>query len=263
MNIPDFPLPSDMTTVIKFRVPTVADCMSFAELDINYEEQLTTQYLNMIQVGDINDAGNWTGEDRRTALWWIFISTREDKSIVYSYHCDICNEDHYPSIDMTSLGETAVTINGQPYRDIEFSHDGKVIKANVHPLTGYSLEHLEQLKNVRDSHTQGTVPYRKAANELSLYEMLHSFDTENQPEDKNEALAFKRQLVETMAVDSEFRPLAAKIEMALRQMRHGLLSKYKDGGYLLLAKRKPCAEEGDQLMPILIPFHASTFIPGL
>ena len=261
MNIPDFPLPSNTSVVITFRSPTVADCMAFAELDPNFEEQLTTQYLNTLQVNELNNSGEWTGEDRRTALWWIFISSREDKSIGFSYHCDLCDEDHYPVINMTSIGETAVTITGRPFRDIEFKHGGKVYAAKVHPLSGYSLEHLEQLKNVRNSFDVGTVKYKKAANTLSLFEMLHSFDIGDQCSDQNEALAFKKTLVESMDVDLEFRPLAASIEMGLREMRHGLLTKYQDANYLMLGQRAPCAKEGDQQQPILLPFRAGMFIP--
>lgn len=261
MNIPDFPLPSNTSVSITFRSPTVADCMAFAELDTAFEEQLTTQYLNTLQVSDLNDSGNWTGEDRRTALWWIFISSREDKSIGFSYHCDLCDEDHYPVINMTALGATAVTITGKPFRDIEFKHGDKVYAAKVHPLSGYSLEHLEQLKNARNSFTVGSVQYKKAANTLSLFEMLHSFDIDAQSVDQDEALAFKKALVESMDVDREFRPLAVSIEIALREMRHGLLTKYQDAGYLMLAQRSPCAKEGDSLQPILLPFRAGMFIP--
>lgn len=265
MNIPDFPLPSDPNTIIKFRTPTVSDCMSFVDLDPDFEEQVTTQYLNQIQVGELNDSGNWTGEDRRTALWWIFISTKEDRTLAFSYLCPHCGETHYPTIDMTTLGETAVSIDGLPYRKISFHVGEQIQNATVHPLTGFSLEHLEKLRNWRDSLATGTKEKRHVANKLSFYELLHSFDLDGQPADQNEALEYKKKIIDGMEVDTEFYPFAAKVEKALREMTHGILTKYDDAGYLILANRKACCEkeEKDRMYPILLPFRAFSFLPKL
>lgn len=264
MNIPDFPLPSDPLTIIKFRSPTVADCMSFSELEPSLEEQITTQYLNCLQVGDLNDSASWTGEDRRTALWWIFIATNEDKTLTFSYHCDICDDIHYPVINLTDWGENAVVIKGKAFRKVEFNHEDKVLTAKVHPLNGYSLEHLESLKNERNQYNENSIEYKKANNELSFYELLHSFDIDEQQEDQNQALENKKKLIQSMTVDSEFRPFVAKVEIALRDMRHGLLTKYNNAEYFVLGKRSPCdKEEQDRKYNILLPFRNYSFIPIL
>lgn len=266
MLLPDFPLPSDISKIISFRAPTVADCMAFAELDPNYEEQLTTQYLNRLQESPLLDSGDWTGEDRRTALWWIFISSREDKTMSFSYHCDICDADHYPVIDLTTLGETAMTVAGKPYRDVTITKDGKEHAIRVHPLSGYALEHLEQIKNRRNEQIEGSGQYRIAANQLAMNELLHSFDVlaGAQPEGHNEALDFKRDFVESMNVDSEFKPFSVAVELALRELRHGILCQYHDGGYLMLANRPACdKEDKNRTYPILLPFRAVSFIPNL
>lgn len=95
MQIPAFPLPSNMTKTVNFRVPTVEDGMMFCELDESNEEASTTQFLNHLQdgaKGDFSDSGAWTGEDRRTALWWIFMSTSELGTIPFSYDCSHCGK---------------------------------------------------------------------------------------------------------------------------------------------------------------------------
>jgi len=64
MHIPDFPLPSRPRTEIKFHMPTVADAMHYSECDPAFEEATTTEYLNAMQQGPVNDSALWTAQDR-------------------------------------------------------------------------------------------------------------------------------------------------------------------------------------------------------
>lgn len=60
MNIPKFPLPSRPETEIQFHAPTVKDALKYSDLNSAEDEATTTEYLNSMQDGEINDSANWT-----------------------------------------------------------------------------------------------------------------------------------------------------------------------------------------------------------
>ncbi|STL60642.1 putative morphogenetic protein [Escherichia coli] len=68
MNIPKFPLPSRPETEIQFHAPTVKDALKYSDLNPAEDEATTTEYLNSMQDGEINDSAYWTVQDRRTAF---------------------------------------------------------------------------------------------------------------------------------------------------------------------------------------------------
>lgn len=269
MRIEPFPLPSDISKVVYFRVPTVKDSMDFSELNPAMEEASTTLFLNQLQDkekypdGKILDSGLWTGEDRRTALWWIFIATREDPSISVSYQCESCGETHYPTIPLPFLGETSTALSVPPAKGITFKADGKEYSATVKPLTGYALEHIEQIRMPLADTCDERIE-KRIHNEAAIAELIHTIEVEGQPDDHNKAFLWKKGLIEGMETEREFRPLAAKVEQSLRALRHGLLTKYKDGRYYLVTETAGCdsAKEGSS-MTLLLPFHAFNFISSL
>ncbi|QFT40118.1 MULTISPECIES: hypothetical protein [unclassified Vibrio] len=267
MQIPAFPLPSNMTKTVNFRVPTVEDGMMFCELDESNEEASTTQFLNHLQdgaKGDFSDSGAWTGEDRRTALWWIFMSTSELGTIPFSYDCSHCGKTHYLDLHMAELMETAKAVPSLPKTEIEFTVKGQPHKATVQPMNGYAAEHIEGLRNTRDQFEPESGDWKKAANEMALNELAHCLTFNGQPEDTNEALDWKLELIKSMHLRTEFVKVSALVEQALREARHGLLTKYHEGRYYLVTTIPECDEYvkkgGPAARTLLLPFRNLDFI---
>lgn len=269
MNISPFPLPSCLSTVIHFRVPTVEDAIEFSVFNSEFEEQVTTQYLNQMQdvekQGGLKDSALWTGEDRRTALWWIYIETHEDTSTTVSYECQLCKEEHFVDIDLASLHERSTVLQSRPSATISFHAKNKKIKgAKLAPINGRAAEALELIRVERDMHEEGTVEYRKLDMRMMLHEMAYVLSLPNEPKDETEAFEARLDMLKGMAVDTEFRSLAAKTEIEMRDMRHGLLTQYRDGRYMLVTERPNCEKqkEGGSSV-LLLPFRSHDFIPNL
>lgn len=273
MQIAPFPLPSCISKVIYFRVPTVGDALAFSDLNEEQEEMHTTQYLNQLQDmskqdGKVHDSAEWTGQDRRTALWWIFISTRENPEITISYECDHCQETHYIDIDAYALAETSSAKKELPKHEFDARIDGRVIRGiKVHPLLGKACEELEMYANAIKMHPEGSAERKLAELKLKICEVAHHVTLPGQPDDDKEALEFKTQLIQKMAVDTEFRSFFANVEQGIRLQQHGLLTRYANGQYMLVAKHKNCSEAikagEDQSKLLLVPFRANEFIATL
>ncbi|WP_413113443.1 hypothetical protein [Thaumasiovibrio sp. DFM-14] len=267
MSVPIYHLPSDQSRKIQFREPTVNDYMEFCEVNPDLEEKLTTEYLNFMQntaINPLDDSAEWTGEDRRTALWWIFISTRVDPTLTFKHGCK-CGEEHYLDLNMVQLGEFA-TVLKQQHVDVTFTAGGEKRTGQVVPLRGYAIEHLEQLRLTQSQYAEDSKEYKRLANTTALFHLVHSLRIDGEPEDRDQAITERHQILSTMALDKEFRPLAAKIHLALKKLRHGLMSEFKEARYYLAAHKPPCkdveAQEGDSNV-ILVPFHNGSFLPTL
>ncbi|WP_217521935.1 hypothetical protein [Vibrio metschnikovii] len=267
MQIPAFPLPSNMTKTIYFRVPNVEDGLEFCELNPDFEEANTTQYLNHMQdvkKGEISDSSYWTGEDRRTALWWIFIATSELGTIPFSYDCKHCKERHYSDLDMRSLMDTSTVLPSLPELSVKFTVRDQPYTANVSPLTGEALEYIEQLRNERDQFPENSKEWKRAANNMALHELAMTLTFPQQPKDKNEALEWKLNTIKSMHLRTEFPKLSALVEQEIRTARHGLLCDYNEGRYYLVAQINQCKEivkqGGEAVRTLLLPFLAHDFI---
>ncbi|UTZ44601.1 hypothetical protein [Vibrio campbellii] len=267
MQIPAFPLPSNLTKIIHFRVPNVEDGMEFCELNPDYEEANTTQYLNHLQdkeKGEFSDSSYWTGEDRRTALWWIFIASSELGTIPFSYECAHCKEKHFADLDMRSLMDTSTVLSKLPELTIKFTVRGQPYSANVSPLTGEALEYIEQLRNIRDQYEEDSKEWKQAANNMALNELAMTLTFPTQPKDKNEALEWKLNTIKSMHLRTEFLKLSALVEQELRTARHGLLCEYNDGRYHLVSQISQCKKVvekgGEAVRTLLLPFRADDFI---
>lgn len=268
MNVPPFPLPSQMSKVIHFRVPNVDDGLEFCELEESQEEENTTQYLNHMQdanKGDFSDSSTWTGEDRRTALWWIFIATSADRTIPFSYDCLECGEKHYRDLKMDELFETATALKSLPKLNVKFTVKGQPYEADVHPLTGRAVESIEMLRNQRDwIPEQDKKERKKATNLIAINETAHALTFAQQPEDYDEAHEWKVNLIKSMHLNTEFPRLTALVEQELRKARHGLLSQYNEGRYFLVANVQECTrvieKGGKATRMLLLPFLSNDFI---
>lgn len=273
MLVPPFPLPSNIKKVVYFRVPTVDDALTFAELSPEQEEMNTTQYLNQIQDtskqgGETFDSALWTGEDRRTALWWIFISTREYPEITVSYHCEHCQEDHYVDINAHTLADTSTAFDVLPEHTFDARVGGRLVKGvSVTPLNGKSCELLEMTAEGVKSYPENTKERKQAEFSFKLSQVAHQVTFPDQPDDEKLAYQYKIDQIRKMAVDTEFRSFFANVEIGIRKQQHGLLTRYSDGQYMLVAKHDNCPvaiEKGeDHSKLLLVPFRANHFIATL
>lgn len=262
ISIPSFPLPSDIQKVIEFRVPNVQDSMAISELNPDLEEAATTAFLNNQQDkekqnGQVYDSALWTGEDRRTALWWIYIATKTDPTLPYKFTID--GEEHYVDLDLRELGETTTTLSIKPELPISFTAGNQEYQAKVIPLNGRALEEIEITRLQRNEHPENSVPYRRLSHRMAMQELVYSMVVEDEPEEREKAEEYRYQLVMKLALETEFRPLFAKVTAAKRKLSHGLATSYKDGVYLLIANVE--LKEGQGKEPLMFPFSAHNFLP--
>lgn len=273
MQIPPFPRPSNLTDIVHFRVPNVSDALSFCNLSEEQEEMHTTQYLNQIQDkekqgGAVKDSALWTGEDRRTALWWIFIATHRLPEVTVSYFCQHCQEDHYVNIHLPDLAETATAVKAIPEHSFDAVIAGEVVKGiKVRPLNGAACENVESMRSQMLAYEKGSKEYTLAQHKLHITEIANAVVFPDEPSDLQEAVDYKVSQLLSMALDTEFRSLVANVEMGLRKQRHGLMMRYEDGRYMLVAEHKNCEKavesgEGKSKL-LLIPFRPNDFIATL
>ncbi|PMS91972.1 hypothetical protein [Vibrio parahaemolyticus] len=273
MKITPLQLPSNPKIKVHFRTPTVDDAISIAELDPAFEESIANDYLTDIQDKDKNkgrecfDPREWTIEDRKLALMWIFVQSREDHKVPISYHCNHCDEKHYIDVDVSSILETGTAMNCAPVQAIEFQAGNKTLKARVSPLNGAHAEALELLRMERDSYDEGTKEYRQCDVSIVMAEHAYLLSIEGEPEDPDEAFTYKMNFLRSLPLDSEFRALVAKVEQALRKMRHGVPVRYLRGRYLLICNHPNCSkaiEKGESdSKELLLPFRINHFLPKL
>lgn len=249
ISIPPFPLPSRPGTKISFRGPTVADCLDFCDLRPELEEQATTDYLNQLQDAPRDDAALWTAQDRRTALWWIYVSNSSDTTLPYSYECQHCGETHHVDIDLVDLDDAVIMLDRPAYLEGEVRVNGEYKPARFHPMDGRAMVHLEGLRMERD----GCEPDKKKrlSAEIKVAEVLHSFSVEEWADlPWEEALKKKRELVTQMDRENEYKPLVAQCLLAAEELRHGLAVEIHDGRVDLVSPPLPCenhiAQEGDK-----------------
>ena len=273
MKIAPMPLPSNPKTVVHFRVPTVDDAISIAEADPSFEEAITNQYLRDIQDykknigGEIFEPTQWTIEDRKFALLWIFAQSREDREIPLSYECRHCDTRHTVLIDVADILETSTTIVGADKRPIEFLKKSKMYEATVKPINGAEAEYLEVLRIERDAFEEDTKEFRMRDIALKRVETAFSFVLDDEPDDEDKVLDYRLNFLRTMPLDTDYRSLAAKLEKALREMRHGVPVRYHNGRYLIIHRAKNCdvaIDKGDsEQITLLVPFRPRHFIPKL
>jgi hypothetical protein len=262
MHIPDFPLPSGPRTEIKFHMPTVADAMHYSECDPAFEEATTTEYLNAMQQGPVNDSALWTAQDRRTALWWIYINSRIDTVNTFSYECQHCGETHFNDFDMRDLSDTTNMLTEEPFQYVMVPVQGKETRWTLKPLDGRSITMLERLRFTLPEVT--SPDYSAARTNMRIAELALHTALDDDPEDFEEAANRRFDLIKTMATDTEFTPLVARIQLMQRELKHGLDVSISDGRVSLILPPHICdADNGEgKATRLLIPFRPGAFIPG-
>lgn len=269
-SIPPFPLPSQPKVKIQFRAPTVADSLDMCGIRKEMEEAATTDYLRQLMTGTGPDPELWTAQDRRTALWWIFIAINDDTRLSYSYLCAHCGEQHLVDIDLVDLDDGILTLSGEPYIDDVISVGDEQLNARFHPLDGRAVTHLEEKRIELTGADEAQTARIKA--EIKVLEVVHSFSLQRFNDlSWEDATAAKLELVRNMDRVREFQPLVARCLLAAEELRHGLPVEIEDGQVSLVSpplycetKTKEAAD--DEPVPatvLLLRFRSFDFIPAL
>ncbi len=274
MKIPDFPLPSHPKTVIKFRTPTVQDAMDYSEVNPDFEERTTTQYLNAMQVGTVSDSALWTAQDRRTAVWWIYISANPEPSATFSYECMHCKQTHYMDLDLFRLDETAKYLEREPVIKHKLQTCGQLKEWSIVPLDGRAQEILERYRvNNLSPLSKGSKEY--LAEKLKIRLMKDALRTRlpDDPTDYEEAASRRYSLITQMDCATEYPALAARIRQSEDVLAHGLACVIEDGEVFLLSpphycttKKKEVSGDGKGEVPytnLLFGFRPHQFFPQL
>lgn len=260
-------LPSNQK-LIHFREPTVEDCLNFCDLNEALDESSTTLYLNTIQDGDVQNSAEWTAQDRRLAIWWNFVTTSPDITINYEYPCAHCGETHSQLIDLADLDDEAQSLTVKPYIDDKILIDSVEHKIRLHPYNGYAMEHMEEVRNLRDSFDKNSPEYKKNHAELKVLEVIHSFDfRDDNSDDFKTELERKQSAVRQMSRINEFPALVAATIAAQEKLAHGLNTVFVDGQALVVSPPMPCERdykgEAAPTSRLLLPFQGSAFIPTI
>lgn len=265
MEIAKFPLPSTPEKQIVFTQPTVADGLAFASLIESEDEQNTTRYLNKLQGDNPDNSALWTVQDRRTALWWIFVNSRTDAVMTFAYECKHCSGLHHADVDMTQLAETVELLTVPPFIETNVPVNGVPTKWILKPLDGRGAELLEQMKcTLPDPEDKGNYDQKLA--ELRIAEIALCTALEDDPEDFKEAANRRYDIINTMAIEGEFTPLTARIQLMQRDLRHGLNMIIDKGQarFVLPPQRCKKAKEGVEANTVLhVPFCNHEFIPSI
>ncbi len=262
MHIPAFPLPSRPQTEIKFRMPDVADAMHYSDAQPEYEEATATEYLNAMQQGEVNDSALWTVQDRRTALWWIYINSRTDTVTTFTYNCGHCGELHHYDCDLRDLAETAELLTEEPERYVTVPVKGVPTRWILRPIDGRGICMLEKMRVMLPP--QDSPEYDAAVRHMRIAELALHTALEDDPADFEEAANRRFDIIKPMATDLEFVPLVANIQLMQRELRHGLSMNIERGAVSLVLPPHNCESEGkeERATQLLIPFRPGVFIPN-
>lgn len=258
---------------IYFRSPTVDDYRKFAGMPTALEEELATQFLNSMQVaemyqeGEVSDSALWTGQDRRTALYWIYINTRENTVITQKHHCQHCDKPHTRQFDLKEL--VPMMISNDEVMRLDIAIDG--VKAGyIQPLRGNALVHIEEIKNERDMFEEDSPEWCLLHVDLRLYEIAWSlvFEADDRLLSLREQAKARFDYISTLNPETTYKKLAAKTRAALEDFGHGLMSEYRAGEFQLVTPLFTCPEsekgEGEPKQTVLLlPFWSNNFLPSL
>lgn len=265
MLIPLFPLPSNPASEITFDMPTVTTAMNYSSVDPNQEEHLTTRYLNELQPKDkLSDSALWTAQDRRTALWWIFCNSRTDAMLTSSYHCQHCDNMHFVDVDMRTLELTATLALDTVETSFECDVSGVTYPFTITHLNGAAMMHLEESRAILPP--DDAPNFREEWINLRIMELAHQLRLPDDPQNYLEATKRRYELISTMALETEFQPLCAAVQLFNRNNQHGLAVNINKGVTSLILPPHRCTgwdKEGEApLTPLHMPFRVSNFLPA-
>lgn len=266
MNIPPFPLPSLPDSEVKFHSPTVSDAMKYSDFSEAEDETTTTEYLNSMQDGEVKDSALWTMQDRRTALWWIFVNSRPDPVMTYSYECRHCGEIHHADVNLAELAATVELLEVLPYIKTRVPVNGVMTDWTLKPVDGRGAVLLERMRAALPEKT--SPEFIQAINKMRLAELALHTSLDDDPADFNTAANRRFDIIEGMDLETEFQPLVARIQLMQRELRHGLLMSIERGTSRLILPPQPCktakAKGGTVPETVLyVPFLNREFIASI
>lgn len=261
LKLPPFRHPSNASFITTFRQPTVDDALSFLEADPEMEEQITTNYLDTIIIKTTAPENNaeWTANDRRTALWWIFINIMPDAELTFSYECEHCGQVHIEDINLMLLDEEITTFNELPALSRKLMFDGRSIDVKSQPVTGVGAEMLEEyrydlIQAIEDDETRKVELVRA---KMKVLDAALNIDIDGKNTEE------KASLINSMSIP-EMMQFFVFIEEVKQATSHGLHSQLVDGKYHVVSPALPCqandAKEGVSTR-LLINFRSFDFIP--
>lgn len=255
MNIAPFKLPSDDSKTIYFKKSDVETAMEFAVCTPDDEERMTTLYLNGRQNKELgySDSVLWTVQDRRMALWWIFVESNVDLSMTALYECDRCTEAarieyeaaiaagekakfspvlHAIDYNAADFADGIRYLTVQPFQETKHFFSGVEKNVKLLLLDGRAAEGLETLRNAADGipDEPGNEAAKKTAlAHLRIVRICYQFSVEDEPDALSEALEYRFDLISKMSDGDEFKTLVAKINLMNRDLAHGLDISVRDG----------------------------------
>ncbi|EFH8163158.1 morphogenetic protein [Escherichia coli] len=267
MPIAEYIRPSRPSESIHFRKPTVADSIRFCDISPAFEERITTEYLNALQTGTVSDSRKWTAADRRTALWWIYIFSKDDPTITASYECSHCGEIHYYDCDMRTLDSETVVLDRPSSIDVTLRSDGEKYEWQIVPLDGQAMENLEIMRG-RLPEDRNSKEWVQAITQLRLWEMVYQTRLFYDLDTDYDAAANRRyDLINRMHISGEFPLLVARIKQAQDVMKHGINIQIIDGAASVLLPPHECPNGKDAegwgrtYTRLLLDFRNRYFIP--
>lgn len=289
-SIPTYTLCEDGKTKVSFRAPTVADYRTFCGLSMKMEEAVATDWLDRLLIDKTQSSLNWTAQDRRTALWWIYIHTRQNTVMTQSYECSHCKQTHGRQFDVIELGDGLSTAGRSMMEPIDMPG---VKKGYITPLRGEAMQTVELARNDRDELDPDSSEYELAHVDMRFKEAAASLVFFDEPKgaDHDELMALRLEYLMTLDLERQFKPLLAKIALVLRDMHHGLATTYYEGNVSIITPDHVCpvkkeeakslraqlqadnipesdwpvtAKEGNTaITSLLLTFHNHQFFPDL
>ncbi|MDC5753623.1 hypothetical protein [Vibrio europaeus] len=263
MKIQEYTLCEDGTTTVSFNEPTVKDCFQFSDINPKLEQKAMTDYLNHMMVDDQEqNSANWTVFDRQTALVWIYVLSRDDKTVYQKYDCQHCNEEHGTPLDITHLFSNLTHAERSMSEPFEIND----LKGVIVPLRGYAMEHLERLTNLRDSHPVNSKAYEMCDYDIFLYRIAYSVELEGDDDSLSPEKQADERVEKFLALSKRsgtFQQLVAKVRIVASDMRHGLPCVIREGQVLLVAEEHECPNKEGAKTRLMLPFQVIDYMPEL
>ncbi len=269
--IAEFQLPSNPKVTVKLREATVAEAIDFSAVDPRAEETATTFFLNTVQEEPAVDAGLWTGEDRRFALFQYHLNTTQERTMPVTFTCPRCGGTHTVDVSLSQIMAGYRPMQGEPFREVVL--DGHNVR--VMPPNGRGLELLERyrfdLEATQNMPVSNLSPsqalereneIRKKIVRNKFLRLLISIDVPSfqgsTPEERRPQV---EELIKRLPAGM-FQDFVTSVGDALADMRHGLATEWDDGELLMVFSGVHCPDEPTgEPFPLRFQFRAFSFIP--